>query len=115
MALVLSWVWSLIAGFLSVLFLALSCGALISTAFAVIGMLRRRCNWKPALVYLAVSIVTALFFRSLLWVSDSLARNDSVSTALFWGAVLITGLGVPTQGLSLLRETWTATNASRRD
>lgn len=110
MASLVSWIWSPLSGVLSVIFLIISWGALISVVFAVIGAARRRCRWWLIPVYLAVSAVASLLFRSLFWISDHIAQGDVPSTALFWGAVLVAGFGGIGQGLSLLRETWRATN-----
>lgn len=110
MTYVISWLWSPVAGMMSVISLVVSWGALISVVFAMIGLIRRRCRWTVLPTYLLISLVGTFFFRAVFWISDRIAYGDTVSTVLFWGAVLTTGLGALGQGVGLLRQTWAATN-----
>lgn len=114
MASLLSWIWSPLAGMLTVICLVVSWGALISVLFAIIGVTRRRCGWKVIPIYVAVCIIGSLGFQAVFWISDRIARGDTFSTVLFWGAVFLAGFGALGQGFSLLRETWSTTNGSPR-
>lgn len=107
----LSWIWSPLAGSLTVICLVISWGALISTLFGIVGAIRRRCEWKVIPTYVMICVVGSLGFRAVFWLSDRIAQPDSFSTLLFWGAVLVTGLGGISQGFVLLRETWSTTNS----
>lgn len=106
----ISWVWSFIAGIVSVILLVVAWGALISVFFAIIGKFRGRCKWSPIFIYLLVSIVASLVFRSIFWVSDRLMKPDTLSTVLFWGSIFIAVLGAIKEVPRLLKETWVATN-----
>ena len=106
----ISWVWSFVAGMLSVISMIVGWGALISTIFAVIGVIRGRCKWSAIPIYLLVCIVASLLFRSLFWVSDQIARPDVVSTALFWTSTVLSGIGGLKYGFQMLKETWSTTN-----
>lgn len=112
MAHLLSWVWSAVSGALSVFLLVVSWGAFISIPFGIVGALRKRCKWSATLTYVVVCIVGSLAFRGLFWVSDRIAHDDSVSTALFWGAVLLAGLGGVPSFITLLKDNWAATNGT---
>lgn len=93
--------------------LVISWGALISVVFAVIGVIRRRCRWTALPTYLVVSLAGALLFRMVFWISDRVMLDDTASTVLFWGAVIMAGLGALGAGLALLRQAWAATNGAR--
>jgi len=55
-------------------------------------------------------VVSALLFRSVFWMSERLAQDDVISTALFWSATLLGLLGSFREGKRLMREVWRSTN-----
>jgi len=65
--------------------------------------------WGPFL-YAAIAVVSALLFRSVFWMSERLAQDDVISTALFWSATLLGLLGSFREGKRLMREVWRSTN-----
>jgi hypothetical protein len=78
--LLLSWAWSVVAGISSVIFLVIALGGVIATAFAVIGLLRGRCRWYAAVMYLFCIAIGFFLFRGVLWISEKIAQPDTVST-----------------------------------
>jgi hypothetical protein len=110
-SLLISWVASAIGGFLSVVFLVVGWGAIPASVMAVIGAIRRRCKWYAIPIYLLLIPVGSFGFRGVFWVLERVAQPDIVSTALFWGAVFISGLGTLfSAGPTLLKEVWQLTN-----
>ena len=113
MSLLISWVASAIGGFLSVVFLVVGWGAIPASVMAVIGVIRRRCKWYAIPIYLLLIPVGSFGFRGVFWVLERVAQPDTLSTALFWGAVFISGLGALfSAGPTLLKEVWKLTNGS---
>jgi hypothetical protein len=102
--LLISWVWSFIAGTLAVAFLLMEYGGLAAIGLAIIGIIRRRCPWWGPFLYAAIAVVSALLFRSVFWMSERLAQDDVISTALFWSATLLGLLGSFREGKRLMRE-----------
>jgi uncharacterized repeat protein (TIGR02543 family) len=112
-SLLISWVASAIGGFSSVVALVIGWGAIPATIMAVIGVFRRRCKWYAIPIYLSLIPVGSFGFRGVFWVLERVAQPDTVSTALFWGAVFISGLGALfSAGPTLLKEVWQLTNGS---
>ena len=109
----ISWVASAIGGILTVVALVIGWGAIPATVMAVIGALRRRCKWYAIPIYVSLIPVGSFVFRGVFWVLERVTQPDTVSTALFWGAVTITGLGALfSAGPTLLKEVWQLTNGS---
>jgi hypothetical protein len=107
----ISWAASTIGGFLSVVFLVIGWGAIPASIMAVIGVIRRRCPWYTIPMYLLLVPIGTFLFRSVFWVLERVAQPDTLSTTLFWGAVLISGLGALfSAGPTLLKEIWQVTN-----
>jgi hypothetical protein len=111
MTYLISWLASAFGGFLTVVFLVVGWGAILATVMAVIGVIRRRCAWYSILMYVALIPIGSLLFKGVFWVLARVAQPDTVSTALFWGAVFISGLGALfSAGPKLLKEVWQVTN-----
>lgn len=108
----ISWLWSFIAGFLSVLLLVFALGALLSIFFAIIGLVRGRCKVASIFIYLLVCVVSSLLFQSIFWVSDRLMKLDVLSTAWFWASVFIAAPGAIKEISRVLKETWGITNGN---
>ena len=58
------------------IFLVIALGGVIATAFAVIGLLRGRCRWYAAVMYLFCIAIGFFLFRGVLWISEKIAQPD---------------------------------------
>ena len=97
--------------FLSVVFLVIGWGAIPASIMAVIGVIRRRCPWYTILMYLLFGSCRFVLISRRIWVLERIAQPDTLSTALFWGAVFISGCGALfSAGPTLLKEVWQVTN-----
>ena len=98
-------------GFMSVIFLVVAWGGVLATGLAIIGVIRRRCPWYSIFMYAAMIIIGTVLHQAVFCISDYLAQPDTMSTALFWGAVFIGGIGALTQFPKMIGEIWRLTNS----
>lgn len=109
----ISWIASAIGGLLSVVALVVTWGAIPATIMACIGVFRRRCRWYAIPTYLALVPIGYFLSRGIFWVLERFAQPDPLSTTLFWGAVLVTGLrALFSEGPTLFKEVWQLTNGN---
>jgi hypothetical protein len=109
MELLVSWIWSLAAGVLTVAFLLMQGGALVAIAFAIVGLIRGRCSWYTPLIWVGIAVVSWLLYKGVFLVSNLLAQDDDVSTGFFWASVLLGLLCMLPGGLRLMWDVWKAT------
>jgi hypothetical protein len=111
-AYVISWIWSFIAGGLSVGFLLIALGAIAATVLAIIGVFRGRCPKSAIFIYLVLVPICALLYRVVFWVSDYLMQPDTISTAIFWGSAAIACIrALFKEAPRLMKEVWRMTNS----
>jgi hypothetical protein len=112
MAYVISWIWSFIAGGLSVGFLLIALGAIAATVLAIIGVFRGRCPKYAIFIYLVLIPICALLYRVVFWVSDYLMQPDTISTAIFWGSAALACIrALFKEAPRLMKEVWRMTNS----
>ena len=108
-----SWLWSPVAGLLSLVFLMMSWAGVVAFFFGLVGVARGRCRWWAGPFYLGLGIIASLLFHGILRLSDWIMQPDWFSTTLFWSAIAIGGLNLPKFGAEYIRDLWRATNSQR--
>ncbi len=108
---VIAWMWSFLAGALSISFLLMAWGAVAATILAIIGAFRGRCPKFIILLYAALVPICGFLFKAVFWISTRIAMPDLMSAMLFWSSTAIAGLsalfGI---GPALINNIWLLTN-----
>jgi hypothetical protein len=112
----ISWALSPFLGILAGIGLAMAWGAVFAIPLAILGILRRRCKWWLAPLFFGLGLLFSGIYQGAFWVQGKLPSydphtDDKIMAGLFFGGMVLAGLGALTQVKPFFKEIWARTNS----